>query len=74
MASVEHPPHISSEGISAEQIAGRSGFPKRAQRLSSVNCTQRTPAGFPRGMPGIGELIEGTTQQAPHPGRHSIQV
>jgi hypothetical protein len=27
------------------------------------------PAGFPFGMPGIGELIEGAVQQAPQPGR-----
>lgn len=30
---------------------------------------QRTPAGLPFGMPGIGELIEGAVQQAPQPGR-----
>jgi hypothetical protein len=26
----------------------------------------RVPAGFPFGMPGIGEEIEGSIQQAPH--------
>jgi hypothetical protein len=26
-----------------------------------------TPAGFPSGIPGIGEEIEGAIQQAPHP-------
>jgi hypothetical protein len=40
--------------------------------LSSVNCTQRTPAGFPPGMPGIGEVMEMAMQQAPHPTRQSM--
>jgi hypothetical protein len=30
---------------------------------------QRTPAGLPPGMPGIGLLMEGAMQQAPQPGR-----
>jgi hypothetical protein len=30
---------------------------------------QRTPAGFPFGMPGIGDEIEGAMQQAPQPVR-----
>jgi hypothetical protein len=42
------------------------------QALSSLNCTQRVPAGLPAGMPGIGLLIEGAMQQAPQPGRHSM--
>ncbi len=29
---------------------------------------QRIPAGFPRGIPGIGEEIEGAMQQAAQPG------
>lgn len=33
---------------------------------------QRTPAGFPLGMPGIGDEIEGAMQQAPQLGRQSI--
>ena len=33
---------------------------------------QATPAGFPLGIPGIGELIEGAIQQAPQLLRHSI--
>jgi len=37
--------------------------------LSSVNCTHRTPAGFPAGIPGMKLLIEGAMQQAPHPAR-----
>jgi hypothetical protein len=30
---------------------------------------QRTPAGLPFGMPGIGDVIDGAMQQAPQPGR-----
>ena len=40
-----------------------------AQPLVSVSWTQRTPAGLPFGMPGIGEVIEGAVQHAPHPAR-----
>jgi hypothetical protein len=35
---------------------------------------QRTPAGLPWGMPGMGELMEGAVQQAPQPGRQSMGV
>jgi hypothetical protein len=31
-----------------------------------------TPAGFPFGIPGILEDMEGAIQQAPHPSLHSI--
>jgi len=31
---------------------------------------QRTPAGLPCGIPGIGEEMLGAMQQAAHPGRH----
>jgi hypothetical protein len=31
---------------------------------------QGTPAGLPFGMPGIGVLIDGAMQHAPHAGRH----
>lgn len=31
-----------------------------------------TNAGFPSGIPGMGELIEGKIQHAAQPGRHSI--
>jgi hypothetical protein len=33
---------------------------------------QRTPAGFPLGMPGMGEVMDGAVQQAPQAGRHSM--
>jgi hypothetical protein len=38
--------------------------------LSAVNCTQRTPAGLPCGMPGMGEDMDGAMQQAAQPARH----
>jgi hypothetical protein len=44
------------------------------QRLSSANCTQRTPAGFPFGIPGIGLVMEGAMQQAPQLGRQDREV
>ena len=62
-------PHISAEGASCPQTAGRSGWPKMRQALVSSSCTQRTPAGLPSGMPGMAELMEGAMQQAPQPGR-----
>ena len=65
-------PHISGIGRKALQTAGRSGLPKIAQRWSSVSWMQRTPAGFPFGMPGMGEEIEGAMQHAPQPTRQSM--
>ena len=56
-------PHIAGSARRLPHTAGRSGRPKIAQRLSSVSCTQRTPAGLPCGIPGIGELIDGEMQQ-----------
>jgi hypothetical protein len=64
-------PHISSDACSPEQHAGRSGWPKIAQRKSSISCTQGIPAGLPLGMPGIALLIEGAMQQAAQRGRQS---
>ena len=58
-------PHISLDGRSEAQNAGRSGFPNRRQRKGSSTCTQRTPAGLPSGIPGMGEVIDGAMQQAP---------
>jgi hypothetical protein len=65
-------PHISSDGCKLAQNPGRSGFPKIMQRLSASSWTQRTPAGFPSGMPGIGEVMEGAVQQAPQWSRQFI--
>ena len=64
-------PHMSRDGCKPPQKAGRSGRPKILQRLSSASWMQRTPAGFPSGMPGIGLVMEGAVQQAPHEGRHA---
>ena len=60
-------PHISREGFSPPQNAGRSDRPKMRHRMSSSSCTQGTPAGLPFGMPGIGLVIDGAMQQAPQP-------
>lgn len=59
------------DGCSEAQTAGRPGWPKIRQRSCSSSCAQRTPAGFPFGMPGMGLEMEGAVQQAPQPGRHS---
>jgi hypothetical protein len=40
--------------------------------LSAVSWTQRTPAGLPSGIPGIGDEIDNAMQQAPHPARQSM--
>jgi hypothetical protein len=66
-------PHISSVGRRLEQTAGRSGFPKSAQRKSGSNCTQGTPAGLPCGIPGIGDEMLGAMQHAPQPLRQFIR-
>jgi hypothetical protein len=55
------------------QTAGLSGLLKIAHSNSSVRCIHLSPAGLPSGMPGIGELIEGYMQQAPHCVRHFIE-
>ena len=72
MAPAALAPHMSCVGLKLAQNAGRPGCPKIAQRMSGNNCTQRSPAFFPCGIPGIGEVIEGAMQHAPHSGRHSI--
>ncbi len=72
MASVRDEPHMVSVGRKLTQTAGRSGFPNSAQRRSGSSCTHMTPAGLPRGMPGIGDVIDGAMQQAPQFDRHSM--
>jgi hypothetical protein len=54
------------------QVCGRWSRPKIRQRLSSESWTQRTPAGLPFGIPGIGDEIEMAMQQAPQPTRHCM--
>lgn len=51
--------------------AGRRGESNILHRLSTVSWIHLIPAGFPSGIPGIGEEIEGAMQQAPHPSLHS---
>lgn len=74
MASSRDSPHISVEGFSPTQNAGRSGLPKRRHRPAPSSCTHATPAGLPCGIPGIGEVIEGAIQQAAQPTRQSIRA
>lgn len=61
---------MSSEGRNDTQNAGLSGRPKIAHRMSGNNCTHGTPAGFPAGMPGMGDVMLGAIQHAPHPALH----
>ncbi len=69
-ASAADLPHMSLRALSPTQTAGLSTLPNRAQRLSAVSWTQRKPAGFPAGIPGIDEEIDGAMQHAPQPGLH----
>lgn len=62
-------PHISVEGCSPEQKAGRSACPKTLQPNSASRLTQGTPAGLPFGIPGRGEVMDGAMQQAAQEGR-----
>lgn len=66
-------PHISADGRSPAQKAGRSGRPKIRHALSSSSWTQRSPARLPCGMPGMGEVMEGAMQHAPQEGRQFIE-
>ncbi len=52
-------------------MEGRSGLPNSLQRLLSASCTQRTPAGLPFGIPGMGDEMDMAMQQAPQ-ALHSI--
>lgn len=65
-------PQNKRSALKPRHTLGRSGLPNIVQRLSDDRLTQRTPAGFPLGMPGMGELMDMAMQQAPHPARHSI--
>jgi hypothetical protein len=68
-ASSRDSPHISAEGCSPPQKAGRSGWPNALQRNSSSSWMHGIPAGLPLGMPGRGEVMEGAMQQAAQWGR-----
>lgn len=71
-ASSRFAPHMLRIGRSDVQTAGRSGMPNSKQRPSGVSWTHGMPAGLPKGIPGIGELIDSAIQQAAQPTRHSI--
>lgn len=72
-ASPAESPHISGAGRSPVHTAGRSGEPNSAQRMSSVRCGQRVPAGLPSGSAGSTGEIDGAMQQAPQAGRQFIR-
>ena len=65
-------PQISMSALNPLHTAGRFGSLKMPHFKSCVKCIHLTPPGLPSGIPGIGELIEGKIQHAPHPERHSI--
>jgi hypothetical protein len=46
---------------------GRLGKAKILHKPASSNCTQRTPAGLPNGILGIGDEIDGAIQHAAQP-------
>lgn len=70
-ASVRLAPHMDSVGRRPVQKDGRSGFPKSAQRRSGNSWTHGIPAGLPCGMPGMGDVMDGAMQQAPHSARQT---
>ncbi len=65
-------PHISADGRSPPQKAGRSDLLNTLQRSSVSSCTHGTPAGLPCGIPGKGEVMEGAMQQAAQEERQFI--
>jgi hypothetical protein len=64
-------PHISILGCKLAQNAGRSALPKILQQFWLSKFTQRSPAGLPLGIPGMGLLIDGAVQHAPQFTLHS---
>lgn len=67
-------PHMATSGLSDAHTAGLCGRPNRRQRNCASSCTQGTPAGLPMpsipgGIPGMGDVMDGAMQHAPHPSR-----
>jgi hypothetical protein len=60
-------PHISADGLSETQTAGRSAIPNSRQRPPASSWAHLTPAVLPPGIPGIGDEIDGAMQQAAQP-------
>jgi len=58
---------MSGDACSWAHTNGLVSWPKSLHRESSANWMHRTPAGLPKGMPGMGELMDGAVQQAPQP-------
>lgn len=72
MASSCDCPQKSLSALNPAHTAGRRGELNIKQRFPPDRLTQRTPAGLPPGIPGIGDDIDGAIQQAPQPGLHEI--
>lgn len=70
MACFAFIPQISTSNTNPLHTDGLSFELKREHRRSSVSWMHLTPAGFPPGMPGMFEEIEGAIQQAAQRGRH----
>lgn len=58
-ASSEVFPQNNCSALKPLQTEGLEGSLKMAHFKSSVSCMHLTPAGFPSGIPGIAELIDG---------------
>lgn len=58
-------PQKRGSALKPPHTLGLSGEWNMAHRKSCVRWRQRTPAGLPLGMPGMGEDMEGAMQQAP---------
>ena len=65
---------MASVGPRFAHTMGRSGWPNNAQRQSGNSCRQRTPAGLPSSMPGIGDEIDGAIQPARQFVRQSMYI
>lgn len=67
-------PHTEGSGLNPRQTGGYSGVPQTRHLPSGSRLTQRTPAGFPDGIPGSGLEMEGAMQQAAQPTRQSMKT
>jgi hypothetical protein len=74
IASPKLLPQVSSIAGRELQTAGRPGCCHSPQQWSGLRCMQRTPAGLPLGMPGMGDEMDGAIQQAPQPLRQGMAV
>lgn len=72
MASSLLLPQTNFSALKSLQTFGLSGKSKISHCSWSFKWMQGTNAGFPSGIPGIGDEMEGMMQQAPQLDRHSI--